>query len=422
MAKAVYVPWLHMHQPLIMWKIDGKEQLIGNLEKMLSGGNQDEVWNAKLMLRAYNNPAKYVEQLKKGNYNPKIILDYSGILLESLNGLKTVEINGEKIPNVVKKLKEVLTNYPSSIEITGTAYSHCYFPTTPEEDWIYQIEAWREVFGKLFGKKCLENVKGFWLPEMGVPAFEDKLSELIKAIKEFYEWLILPMQAVEGYEQLSYEQRIQMACQPHMLEVWNQSIPVIFRIPADFIDQQAGCDVNCVYGKALEATKIFEKVSNKPALILPASDGENGNVMMNEFFPETYLPIFKEKVGHKISSMTVTEFLHKFYEKDGKIVPTSKVKLKIVGSSWVGSHKSWIEGTRREEMMNKIFEISKEFHEIENKIGGSELKDLRRLLLIAETSCYVYWGTEFWFDEGEKVIGLLKKQIESLKSRLYKHL
>jgi hypothetical protein len=414
MAKAVYVPWLHMHQPLVWWKVDGEEKLISNLEKMLLSRDHGEVWNAKLMLRAYNNPAKYVKQLKEEGYEPKIILDYSGILLESLKNFdKKIEVHGERISNVVKQLKEVLTKFPTNIEIAGTAYSHCYFPSTPEEDWSCQIEEWRNAFREIFGKRCLERVRGFWFPEMGVPGFENKLAKLVKAVKEHYEWCILPLQAVEGYEQLSYKKRIQISSQPHMLTVGGESIPVIFRVPTDFIDQSAGCDVDCVCRKAREAGEIFD--SSIPALVVPASDGENGNVMMNEFFPNTFVPFFKDR-ANSVSSMTVTEFLHTYYERDGKIVPKSEIKLKTIGASWVGGHKFWLEGTERLRMVEDVERLSKEFHEVARSTKNRErLEEAKRALLVAETSCYVYWGTDFWFDQGRKTIEFARRKIMELE-------
>jgi Glycosyl hydrolase family 57 len=408
--KAFYIPWLHMHQPLVWWKVGKEEKLIGNLEKMLISHDSDEIYNAKLMLRAYNNPAKFVSQLKKKGYEPGIMLDYSGLLLESLESLRqNIEVDGERIPNVINHLKQVLTEFPSNIEMAGTAYSHCYFPATPEQDWIYQVEEWRSVFKNFFGSKCLEGVKGFWIPEMGVPSFDDKLENLIKAIGKFYEWIILPLQAVEGYEKLSYKKRIQLACQPHMLTVGNDSIPVIFRIPADFIDQQAGCDASCVVKKIREAEEIFKEVSSKPPLIVPATDGENGNVMMNEFFPKTFSPFFKEN-RIKTQPMTVTKFLHGFYEINGKIKPDSEIKLKLMGSSWLGTHKSWLEGEKRQNMMKRIQETSERFHRM--KFEKQQVEKLKRLLLVAETSCYVYWGTDFWFDQGKKLLDVLDKNIK----------
>jgi len=38
--------------------------------------------------------------------------------------------------------------------------------------------------------------------------------------------------------------------------------------------------------------------------------------------------------------------------------------------------------------------------------------EAKRAFLIAETSCYVYWGTDFWFDQGEKAIELARKKMQ----------
>jgi hypothetical protein len=409
----VYVPWLHMHQPLV-W-VNGK--LISNLYKMLISESQKVRWDAKLIARAYKNPAKYVKILSEGGFSPKIMLDYSGILLESLDELgkkgifDEIEIEGEKVGDIIKTFKEVLRKFPEAIEFAGTAYSHCYFPVTPEQDWILQIEEWRETFKKIFGLNNLKRVKGFWLPEMGVPGYEDKLDKLIKVISEYYEWCILPLQALEGYESLSYEKRIQLACKPHLLKTRNHSIPIIFSAPYYLIDQQAGCEAELLVKKLREAGKIFGKISDKPAFVVPASDGENGNVMMNEFFPKTFIPFFKSEYEN-ISSLTVSEFLHSFYEKNGKIVPDDEIKVKSIGASWANHHRFWIEGTKRGELIKEVNEASKKFWEIKDKISQEDFEDLKKLLLIAETSCYLYWGVDYWFEQGRKII---KTFLEKLK-------
>ena len=421
--KAFYVPWLHMHQPLIFI---GKE-LRSNLEKMIISKDSTEAWNGRLIARAYKNPATYVKKLREEGFNPRIILDYSGILLESLEELSKrnffdFEVKGEKIGNIIKALKEVLEKYPECIEFVATAYSHCYFPATPEQDWKLQIEEWKNVFGRIFGKKHLEGVKGFWLPELGVPGFGDKLKFLVKVLKdEGIEWLFLPLQAVENYENLSYEERIRICCMPHLLEIGNESIPVVFRAPHYIIDQQAGCLPEKILEKLREVERIFSKFSEKPPLVVPASDGENGNVMMNEFFPLTFEPMFKDYF-EEFNSSTISEFLHQFYSKGGEIKPESRIRLKLLGASWINGHKLWLEGSRRLGMVEKVNSISKKFHEIEKmiveRVGEvEELKEARKLLLISETSCYVYWNVDFWFEQGEMILEILNRKIEGMAKK-----
>jgi hypothetical protein len=413
--KVFYVPWLHMHQPLV-WI---NERLVSNLYRMLISKDSKVAWDAKLIARAYKNPAKYVKILGEQGFQPRIMLDYSGILLESLEELEkekvfeNLEVEGEKIGSIITLFKEVLRKFPNFIEFAGTAYSHCYFPVTPEQDWALQIEEWRNTFKRIFGSKILERVKGFWLPEMGVPGYEDKLDKLVKIVSDYYEWLILPLQAVEGYESLSYEERIKLVCRPHLLKTKNFSIPVIFSAPFYLIDQQAGCEANLLVKKLREAGKIFERASDKPALIVPASDGENGNVMMNEFFPKTFVPFFKAK-HEGIESLTVSEFLHAYYEKNGKIVPESEIRVKSIGASWVNHHRFWIEGTKRGKLIEEIDEASKKFWELSKHVDQKTYEDLKKLLLISETSCYLYWGVDFWLDQGRKSIKALLEKFKNL--------
>jgi len=390
-----------MHQPLVF--IDDK--LESNLKKMLLSKDSKESWDAKLIARAYKNPATYVEKLAK--FDPKIVLDFSGILLESLNQLsdllENVYVEEENIGNIIEAYKRVLRKYPNAIEFAGSAYSHCYFPITPERDWKWQIEEWQNVFSSIFGKNRLKKVKGFWLPEMGVPSHGDKLANLIKILRDFgYDWLILPIFAVKDYHKLTYEQRISLIVKPHKLRINNQEITVVFSAPYYFIDQQAGVSASYIYEKCLKASE-FSK--DKPALVITASDGENGNVMMNEFFPQTFTEFHTKVKDNKVSSILVSEFLEKFYKGE----KLDEVELSLLGASWVGGHERWIWGERRANTAKKIDEISKLVNE---RVNDKNFRELLKLLLIAETSCYVYWGIDYWFSQGEKILEILKNKIE----------
>jgi len=390
-----------MHQPLVF--IDDK--LESNLKKMLSSKDSKESWNAKLIARAYKNPATYVEKLAK--FDPKIVLDFSGILLESLSQLsdllESVYVGEEKVGDIISAYKRVLRKYPNAIEFAGSAYSHCYFPVTPERDWRWQIEEWQNVFSSIFGKSQLKKVKGFWLPEMGVPSYGDKLTNLIKILRDFgYEWLILPIFAVKDYHKLTYEQRISLIVKPHTLKVNNQEITVVFSAPYYFIDQQAGVSASYIYDQCLKASE-FSK--DKPALVITASDGENGNVMMNEFFPQTFTEFYTKVKDEKVSSILVSEFLDKFYKGE----KLDEVELNLLGASWVGGHERWVWGERRSAIAKKIDEISKMVNE---RVDEKNFKELLKLLLIAETSCYVYWGIDYWFSQEEKVMEMLRRKME----------
>jgi len=403
--KAVYLPWLHMHQPMVFAE---NNEIIGNLEKMFRSDDSRDQWDGRLMARAYRNPAFWVRNLEVEGKHPRVAVDFSGVLLENLekmNGLcSQKDVDDNEIGDIIELWRQVLHEFPDSIEFSGTAYAHCYFPVTPVEDWEYQIDFWRKVFCSLFGSESTERVKGFWLPEMGVPAAEG-LRRLVKLLKsKGYEWLILPIEAVKAERTLSYEKHVETFCQPHVLRTEDEEITVIFRPKYNFIDQQAGCDANGVYNKCLEAARISEKSGRKcPALIVPASDGENGNVMMNHFFSDTFIPFFNEKRNSEVSSMTITQYLKDY-------PPDSEIELQSIGGSWLGSHSHWDGGEKQLEMKRKIEELSSRFHDPQAKASRSE--ETLKALLMAETSCYVYWNSNFWFDQGEKMIEFAYQKME----------
>lgn len=407
--KAVYLPWLHMHQPMI-WTEDNK--LVGNLEKMLRSDDSRDQWDARLMARAYRNPAQWTTSLTKEGKTPKIAVDYSGLLLEDLADVKTwredTDADDQPIKDIIPTWRQALHEQLDSIEFAGTAYAHCYFPVTPEPDWALQIDLWKKTFISLFGTETAWQVKGFWLPEMGV-ASPDKMGKLVRLLKDRgYEWLILPIEAVRAYKSLSFEKQVETFSQPHILNTEEGNITVIFRPKYDFIDQQSGCDASGVYQKCLLAARILERTQNKnPALVVPASDGENGNIMMNHYFPDTFVPFFARKTDQDVGSMTVTQYIKDY-------PPTSEIQLETTGSSWLGGHTNWQAGDKRQEMKQKIEQLSSTFHAQSRETQENE--EALKALLTAETSCYVYWNSDFWFAQGEKMIEYAHQKIKEAES------
>ena len=446
-AKAIYVPWLHMHQPLI-WFVYPKnilnpkkwenESLIGNLEKMLYEGNYD----ALKMAMAYANPAKFITRLSEDGLDPKIMLDFSGTLLESLerlcssddfnNSYVRVDMAGrdEQVGNIIEQYKAALAKYPDAIEFTGTGYYHPYFPAIPKEDWGAQIGRWREKFKSLFGEKALSNVKGFWLPEMGIPGEEADLFQLIREIKKAgYKWMILP--AVENPGACPLElpsgewNRFRIFNEPHALSATSggetESIVAVVREPG--IDHQSGCGAGGVYDKAnwVIRERAAMKANISPALLVPTSDGENGNVMMNQFFFDSFTPFYSRFADDKVSSLCVSEYLEAMQKKIlGKIdwerasSAFSPIRIKKKGGSWIGGHQQWLEGDRRLAIKRKMDKLSERLHKFDKLKGRPAYREAEDAVLNSETSCYVYWGSDFWFDQGEVSIKYAEKKIDGL--------
>jgi hypothetical protein len=239
---------------------------------------------------------------------------------------------------------------------------------------------------------------------MGVPGPE-KMGRVVKLLKNNgYGWLILPIEAVKADKTLPYERQMEIFSRPHVLRTEGREMTVIFRPRYDFLDQQGGVDANGVYNKSVEAARILERAGgNHPALVVPASDGENGNVMMNHFFPDTFIPFFREKLDDKVSSMTVTSYLEEY-------PPEDEIELQASGGSWLGGHSQWEKGNRRTGMKVKVEQLSRRFHELH--ANASENEEALRAVLLAETSCYVYWNSDFWFDQGDRMIEYAYQRIE----------
>ena len=420
--QAVFVQWLHFHQPPI-WVGDGEQaSSMGNLEKMLHGEpNSEEHWNAQWYALAYKNPARYVKILRQQGLHPRIMVDYSGILLEELAKLSQdgtfdhLLVDGEPIGHVIDLWREVLTNYPECVEFAGTAYSHCYFPATPERDHEAQIMTWRQVFADLFGQEALARVRGFWLPEMGMMGNSIEAVRLIRLIKKCgYEWLILPNSALQhptGWQTPELENLV------HWLTVEaegeRERIPCVVRDTDMGIRQQSGqntdgCinDIKYRGGVIAQSALLKDKLSEQasiPPLIVPTSDGENGNVMMFEFFRNSFVPLFSQHQNWSdIGFMTVSEYIDRYLPNG----PVTEVQLKADGGSWIGGHQSWQEGDLRQRVLVQVEKLSEEYAEAlqAGKIQPAQIKPL----LLAETSCFVYWGSEFWAQQGERFINWAK--------------
>jgi hypothetical protein len=406
-----------MHQPPI-WVGEGRSQrLIGNLEKMLAGPeNSEERWNAGWYARAYANPARAVERLCASGFSPRLMLDYSGVLLEELARLgherafREREVGGEPLGDIVAQLARVLETYPEAIEFAGTAYSHCYFPATPERDHRTQILRWRQVFGELFGSAALARVRGFWLPEMGMFGDGPEALRLVRLLKECgYEWIILPAAALVHPDRWSREQ-LENRVHTLVIEAGGEREEMLcaVRDTEMGIRQQSGQDARGCIDNALERARALAAQGGElPALVVPTSDGENGNVMMFEFFPNSFVPLCAEgRQRPEIAFQTVSEYLDTHLAGG----PTTEVRLRPGGGSWIGGHDSWNLGERRRSILAAVEDVSWQFAQIRE--GGRIDPEAERALLLCETSCFVYWDQPFWADQAQRCLAWAKELLE----------
>ncbi len=420
---ALFVPWLHMHQPPIWMGGNTEPKFIGNLEKMLNAPpHTEESWNAQWYAQAYKNPARYIQILKAEGHQPRIMVDYSGVLLEELAKLSTHdsfthrEVGGEVLGDIIGLWRKVLAEHPEAVEFAGTAYSHCYFPATPERDHEAQILEWRRVFADLFGAEALARVRGFWPPEMGMTGEPGEALRFIRLLKRCgYEWIILPSAALERPEGWSTPE---LENQVHWLVVESggesERILCVVRDTDMGIRQQSGQNFDgCINDIRYRGKVLLEKAEGSgknaagassftPPLIVPTSDGENGNVMMFEYFKNTFAPLFRESVrSPDIAFATVSQYLDTYLPQG----PTTEVRLKPTGGSWIGGHQSWNEGDLRQRVLVAVEQLSQEYAKAQ--VSPQQ----QRALLLCETSCFVYWGSSFWAEQAESFLVWAKEAI-----------
>jgi hypothetical protein len=61
-------------------------------------------------------------------------------------------------------------------------------------------------------------------------------------------------------------------------------------------------------------------------------------------------------------------------------------------------------------MVKKLYELSEKFHSLH-----AVDEKTKKLFLVAETSCYNYWGTDFWFDQGERTIEAVLERFNKVR-------
>jgi hypothetical protein len=296
-----------------------------------------------------------------------------------------------------------------------------------------QIQAWQNHFASLFGAEALLRVKGFSPPEMALPNNPDVAYNYINDLKECgYRWLLVQEHSVENLDGSHVtDQHL-----PHMMVVRNSSgqetsIPVLVKTQ--------GSDTKLVgqmqpLAEALTLQRQTLAGKQVPSLVTQIADGENGGVMMNEF-----PPIFMDKMRHlpaDVPALNGTEYLERLAdigvtEKDYiKIEPRGEAELwkhfsgsgrdalnqaieatrkddprfSMDGGTWTDD-RSWVDGYK--DVLGEINKLSARFHEVYDgkKVDPNDEHYRSALLhvLLAETSCFRYWGTGRWTDYAKEI-------------------
>ena len=421
---------LHMHQPTIPAGHEGS--LISHLQYMFDNPEQGDNHNAEPFAQCYRRLSDLIPQLIQEGCNPRIMLDYSGNLLWGVG-----QMGRNDITDALRYLAcdPIMQRH---VEWLGTFWSHAVAPSTPIPDLKLQITAWQHQFADLFGTEALQRVKGFSPPEMHLPNHPDTLFAFIDALKESgYRWILVQEHSVETLTGKPLDQ--QQKYVPNLLVARNsqgESISITTLIKTQGSDTKlVGQMQPCYEALGLQPTQLADRIV--PALVSQIADGENGGVMMNEF-PSAFLQANRRIAENADGTVAIngTEYLelledsgisHEQFPQiqavhqqrlwqsmDAATSPTAVAAaiqrlteagdgFSMEGASWTND-LSWVEGY--ENVLEPINQLSAHFHrEFDHRIAGDPTltssrtyQEILLYLLLAETSCFRYWGQGIWTD------------------------
>ena len=415
---------LHMHQPLI--PAGGGDlqtaAVISNLKYMMDNPGIGDNHNASVFRWCYKRMGEFIPQLVHEGKNPRVMLDYSGVLLHGLRAMG--------LDDVIDSLKTITLDpaYRRCVEWLGTAWGHAVAPSTPAQDFRLHVQAWLYHFAAIFGLDAVSRVKGFSPPEMALPNHPDVSYEFVRTLKECgFQWVLVQEHSVEQQDGSG----IRWPHIPHRLVARNshgqtQSIIAIIKTQ--------GSDTKLIgqmqpYFEAKGLSRMEVAGRSVPPLVTQISDGENGGVMMNEF-PPKYMDVTREASGSETPPVNVTEYLEylsalglreedfppiqpilqkriwerfpaaagpEALEKVIEELRKQDGRFNMEGGSWT-NNLSWVRGY--DNVLWPIEKVSALFSEKTRGVAASDPRYRNALfyLLATQTSCYRYWGTGVWTD------------------------
>ena len=421
---------LHMHQPLILQDGDVRTApMIGNLQYMIERQHIHGMHDAPVFARCYSRTADFIRDLVDAGRHPRVMLDYSGELLFGLRQMGRGDI--------LENLMTVVHNdrYWPCVEWLGTMWGHAVVPSTPVPDIKLHIRAWRHHFAAIFGWEALRRVRGFSPPEMHLPNHPDVCFEYLNALRESgYRWLLVQEHTAEELDGHGLRERYL----PRRLVARNsrgEEASLTALIKTQGSDTKLVAQMQPL-GEARTQRPHALNGRHFPPLALQISDGENGGVMMNEF-PENYRGAWYQLGTEGVVGINGTEYLellhkeglsendfspiqplyqHVIWQQVGDRATPERVQKAIEearqrdrsfnmdGGSWT-NNLSWVRGY--ENVLDPMNKLSALFHDtVDNKKVDKGSNAYRNALyhnLVAQTSCYRYWGQSRWTDYAREI-------------------
>jgi hypothetical protein len=428
--QAVFAIALHMQQPLI--PAGGSDlrtaDIISNLDHMMRNPGTGDNHNATVFADCYGRMGDIIPELVAAGRNPRVMLDYSGELLFGLRKMGRGD--------VLERLRRItcdphLRRY---VEWLGTMWGHAVASSTPLPDLKLHMRAWQHNFAAVYGWAALARVKGFSPPEMHLPNHPDAAFEYVKALKECgYQWLLVQEHTVETPEGHGLRDRHL----PHRLLARNSSgeeVSILALIKTQGSDTKLVAQMQPYYEAKGQQRREVGGISIPP-IVTQIGDGENGGVMMNEF-PSGYRQAINQFGTEGVVNANGTEYLELIEQAgvkphmlpacrpihQGEVfariskwgpgaadkaiaeIKRDKPHFSLEGGSWT-NNISWVRGY--ENLLTPMTQLSARFHQVlDGRPVDTNSRAYRNALfhlLMAETSCFRYWGQGVWTDYGQEI-------------------
>jgi hypothetical protein len=428
--RAVFAIALHMQQPLV--PAGGHDlrtaAMISNLDHMMRNPGVGDNHNAPLFAECYARMGDLIPEQVHAGRNPRVMFDYSGELLFGLRKMGRGD--------VLDRLKRITCDphYRKYVEWLGTMWGHAVASSTPPPDWKLHIRAWQQNFAAIFGWDALARIRGFSPPEMHLPNHPEVAYEYVKTLKECgYRWLLVQEHTVETPEGHGLRDKHL----PHRLLARNscgEEVAIVALIKTQGSDTKLVAQMQPFYeAQSLQRREVGG--ISIPPIVAQIGDGENGGVMMNEFpncFRQTvgrfgtegvvavngteYLELI-EQAGVREAMLPCCRPIHqgRIFERikkweagaaDRVIADLKREEphFAMEGGSWT-NNISWVKGY--ENVLTPMNQLSVRFHQIlDNRPIDKNSHAYRNALfhlLVAETSCYRYWGQGIWTEYAKEI-------------------
>ena len=431
-AKSAVAIALHMHQPLIPAGGDDLKTaaIISNLQDMFNHPDVGDNHNASVFRQCYQRMGEYIPQLVADGKQPRVMLDYSGCLLDGL-----LQMGAE---DVIESLRTITCEpaYRGCVEWLATPWGHAVAPSTPVQDYRLHVRAWQHFFAALFGTEALARVRGFSPSEMALPNHPDVCYEFVKTLKDCgFRWVLVQEHTIERAEDGGHIERPHV---PHRLVARNsqgQTLSITAIVKTQGSDTKLVAQMQPYY-EALGLGRVDLAGKSIPSLVSQIADGENGGVMMNEF-PPKYLEVMNEASGSETPPVNVTEYLEyldrlgvseddfpaaqpimqqriwdRFADGAGPEAMAQTIaaiqkeddRFHVDGGSWTADI-SWVRGY--DHVLGPMQKASALFAEKMLAAGVSTTDPRYRQALYhlfnTQTSCFRYWGEGTWTDYGREL-------------------